>query len=150
MYADQYRREALRGYPDVPRVAVGAVVFCDNRVLLVRRGRPPADGQWAIPGGAVELGESLALAAEREIREETGIRIAAQEPICVFDMIERDPDGRVRFHYVIVDLAARYLGGELHAGDDAAEARWVGAGEMKGLKISPPTRQLLARQYAFG
>ncbi len=150
MSADQYRRQALRGYPDVPRVAVGAIVFCDNRVLLVRRGRPPADGQWAIPGGAVELGESLAQAAEREIHEETGIRIAAQEPIYVFDMIERDPDGRVRFHYVIVDLAARYLGGELHAGDDAAEARWVAAGEMKGLEISPPTRQLLARQYAFG
>ncbi len=147
---EHHRQAALRGYPDAPRVAVGAVVFCANRVLLVRRGRPPADGQWAIPGGAVELGETLAQAAEREIREETGIRIEAQAPIYVFDMVERDPSGRVRFHYVIVDLAARFIGGELRAGDDAAEARWVSADEMQDLQVSPPTRQLLARQYAFG
>ena len=137
-------------YPDHPRLAVGAVVFHDHRVLLVRRGKPPADGQWAIPGGAVELGETLAQAAEREILEETGIRIAALEPIYVFDTVERDPAGRVRFHYIIVDLEARYRGGELQAGDDAAEARWVSADDMKDLKVSPPTRQLLARRYAFG
>ena len=141
---------ATRGYPDAPRVAVGAVVFHENRVLLVRRGQAPSDGQWAIPGGRVELGETLAQAAEREIREETGILIAAQEPIYVFDMVERDRADQVRFHYVIVDLAARYLGGELHAGDDAAEARWVTADEMQRLTVSPPTRQLLARYYAFG
>ena len=150
MSTDQYRCDALRGYPSAPRVAVGAVVFHDHRVLLVRRGKPPADGQWAIPGGAVELGETLAQAAEREILEETGIRIAALEPIYVFDTVERDPAGRVRFHYIIVDLEARYRGGELQAGDDAAEARWVSADDMKDLKVSPPTRQLLARRYAFG
>ena len=150
MSAANKLQSAARGYPDAPRVAVGAVVFDENRVLLVRRGQAPSDGQWAIPGGAVELGETLAQAAEREIREETGIQIAAQEPIHVFDMVERDPADRVRFHYVIVDLAARYLGGELHAGDDAAEARWVTADEMQRLTVSPPTRQLLARYYAFG
>jgi ADP-ribose pyrophosphatase len=139
-----------RGYPEAPRVAVGAVVFHENRVLLVRRGQAPSDGQWAIPGGGVELGETLAQAAEREIREETGIRIAAEEPIYVFDMVERDRAGNVRFHYVIVDLAAHYLGGELRAGDDAAEARWVSADEMQALVVSPPTRRLLARHYAFG
>ena len=141
---------AGRGYPDAPRVAVGAVVFHENRVLLVRRGQAPSDGLWAIPGGGVELGETLAQAAEREIREETGILVAAEEPIYVFDMVERDRAGQVRFHYVIVDLAARYLGGELHAGDDASEARWVSAAEMKHLVVSPPTRRLLARHYAFG
>ncbi len=150
MSAANEPNHAVRGYPDVPRVAVGAVVFHDERVLLVRRGQAPSDGQWAIPGGGVELGESLAQAAEREIREETGVRIAAGEPIYVFDLIERDPADNVRFHYVIVDLAARYLGGEPHAGDDAAEARWVSADEIKQLTVSPPTRQLLARHYAFG
>ncbi len=150
MSAGKKRHAAARGYPDVPRVAVGAVVFHENRVLLIRRGQAPSDGQWAIPGGVVELGETLAQAAEREIREETGIQIAAQEPIYVFDVVERDPTDKVRYHYVIVDLAARYLGGELHAGDDAAEARWVSADEMKRLTVSPPTRQLLARHYAFG
>ena len=150
MSADHHRLDALRGYPDAPRVAVGAVVFHDDCILLVRRGKPPADGQWALPGGTVELGETLTQAAEREIREETGIRVAAQEPIYVFDMVERDPEGRVRFHYVIVDFAARYLGGELHAGDDAADARWVSEAELKQLDVSPSTRQLLARHYAFG
>jgi ADP-ribose pyrophosphatase len=139
-----------RGYPHSPRVAVGAVVWHAERVLLVRRGKAPADGQWAIPGGCVELGESLPQAAEREILEETGIRIAAGEPVYVFDMIERDETGTVRFHYVIVDLAARYLGGRVRAGDDACEARWVSASELKDLNVSPPTRQLLTRQLALG
>ncbi len=150
MSANKHQSEGVRGYPDVPRVAVGAVVFHADRVLLVRRGKPPADGLWAIPGGTVELGETLAQAAEREIREETGIRITALEPIYVFDMVERDAAGRVRYHYVIVDLASHYRGGELQAGDDAAEARWVSADDMKDLKVSAPTRELLARRYAFG
>lgn len=150
MSADAKSNGASRGYPDAPRVAVGAVVFYENRVLLIRRGQAPSSGQWAIPGGGVELGETLTQAAEREIREETGILIAAEEPIYVFDMVERDQVDKVRFHYVVVDLAARYLGGELHAGDDAAEARWVSADEMKCLAVSPPTRELLARHYAFG
>ena len=140
----------MRGYPDAPRVAVGAVVFHDDRVLLVRRGQPPSGGQWAIPGGRVELGETLAQAAEREIREETGIHIEAGESVLVFDLIEHDRAGAVRFHYVIVDLAARYLGGELRPGDDAADVRWVAADEISRLDISPPTRELLARHYAFG
>ena len=150
MSAANESSDAVRGYPDAPRVAVGAVVFHEERVLLVRRGQAPSDGQWAIPGGGVELGETLAQAAEREIREETGVLIAAGEPIYVFDLIERDPADGVRFHYVIVDLAARYIGGEPYAGDDAAEARWVSAHEIKQLTVSPPTRKLLARHYGFG
>ena len=141
---------AARAYPVLPEVAVGAVVFHENRVLLVRRGQAPAEGQWAIPGGRVELGESLAKAAEREIFEETGIRVAAGEPVYVFDVIDRDAAGQIRFHYVIVDLAARYLGGSLRSGDDAHEARWVGADELHDLDVSPPTRHLLKRRFDFG
>ena len=136
-------------YPSVPRVAVGAIVFKDDGVLLVRRGKAPALGQWAIPGGSVVLGESLQQAAEREILEETGIRIAAGEPACVFDVVDRDDDGRVRYHYVIVDLDATYQGGELSPGDDALEARWVTARELEDLDVSLPTRQLLSRHYDF-
>jgi len=137
-------------YPKRPRVAVGAVVFKDDRVLLVRRGRAPAKGMWAIPGGSMELGETLQAAAEREIFEETGIVIRAGEPVFTFDVIERDEDGRIRFHYVIVDLLADYIGGALHAGDDAVEARWVSEQALSGLNISSRTRQLLKERFGFG
>ena len=150
MFPTEEEQTSDHDYPSLPQVAVGAVVFHDNRVLLVRRGKAPADGQWAIPGGRVELGESLAQAAEREIQEETGLLVAAGDPIYVFDIIDRDAAGRIRFHYVIVDLAARYLGGSLRHGDDAREARWVAAHELPDLEVSPPTRHLLTSRFDFG
>ena len=137
-------------YPEQPRVAVGAVVFNDHKVLLVRRGKPPAEDLWAIPGGRVEIGETLPVAAEREILEETGITIHAREPIYTFDVIERDASGRTRFHYVIIDLIAEYVRGNIRAGDDAAAARWVSSDEMAELKVSSKTRQLLKKQFNFG
>jgi 8-oxo-dGTP diphosphatase len=137
-------------YPTHPRVAVGAVVFKGDRVLLVRRGRAPAKGLWAIPGGSMELGETLQAAAEREIFEETGIMIRAGEPVLTFDVIETDNDGRIRFHYVIVDMIADYIGGGLHPGDDAAEARWVSAQALNRLNVSSRTRQLLKERFGFG
>lgn len=137
-------------YPDAPRVAVGAVVFRDDRVLLVQRGSAPARSQWAIPGGRVELGETLQKAAEREVFEETGIRIRAGKPVFVFDTVVPDDGGRIRFHYVIVDLEAEYLEGRLRRGDDAADVRWVAADELDRLPVNPTTRQLLKDHYAFG
>ena len=137
-------------YPSHPRVAVGAIVFRENRVLLVRRGKAPAGGVWAIPGGSVELGETLQEAAEREILEETGLTIRAREPVFTFDAVERDAVGRVRFHYVIVDLMADYLTGEPVPGDDALEVRWVSADELPALELSGITRDLLAQQFGFG
>jgi len=136
-------------YPEYPRVAVGAVVFKNGSVLLVRRGKPPAEGVWAIPGGRVELGESLQTAAEREIREETGVRIKAGDPVFTFDVIERDAHGRVRFHYVIVDLMAEYAGGEPTAGDDSREARWISPTGLNHLSVSKTTRHLLETQFDF-
>jgi ADP-ribose pyrophosphatase len=97
---------AKKEYPDAPRVAVGAIVIHHQQVLLVLRGQPPSQGLWAIPGGSVELGETLQQAAEREIREETGLLIRAGEPVYIFDTVQRDDEGRVRFHYVIVDVLA--------------------------------------------
>jgi len=137
-------------YPDQPRVAVGAIVFKDSQVLLVRRGKPPARDLWAIPGGSVEICETLQRAAEREIFEETGITIQALEPVFTFDYIERDEFGCARFHYVIIDLTADYVSGEPRAGDDAAEARWVSSQEIETLKVSSKTRQLLKERFNFG
>ncbi len=95
-------------YPGLPRVAVGAFVFHEGGVLLVRRGKPPAEGQWAIPGGSVELGETLGEAAEREILEETGIVIRAREPMFTFDVIDRDPDSPPDFHAGYVALRSGF------------------------------------------
>jgi ADP-ribose pyrophosphatase len=137
-------------YPGHPRVAVGAVVFKDDCVLLVRRGQPPGEDLWAIPGGNVEIGETLQEAAEREILEETGVQIRASKPIYTFEFIDRDAAGKVRFHYVIVDLAADYVQGEPSPGDDAVEARWVSAREIHNLKVSTTTFKLLKARFGFG
>ena len=144
------RSKQKNDYPGNPRVAVGAVVFKDGCVLLVRRGKPPGEDLWAIPGGSVEIGETLQAAAEREILEETGIQIRALKPIYTFDVIDRDAAGKVRFHYVIVDLAADYIMGEPVAGDDALEARWVSALEINDLGVSAATLKLLKSRYGFG
>ena len=137
-------------YPQSPRVAVGAFVFKDDRIVLVQRGQSPAKGLWAIPGGSMELGETLQEAAEREIREETGLVIKAREPVFTFDVIERDDTDRIRYHYVIVDMLAEYVSGTLQPGDDARDARWVSAREMGRLEVSRRTREVLAKQFDFG
>lgn len=128
---------------------MGAVVFKEDKVLLVLRGKPPAEKQWSIPGGCVELGETLQEAAEREITEETGIVIQAKKPIYTFDVIERDEDGQIRFHYVIVDLAADYVSGELKAGDDAVDVSWVSRKDLNNRNVSNATRKLLAQCYGW-
>jgi 8-oxo-dGTP diphosphatase len=132
-------------YPPFPRIAVGAVVFKSDAVLLVKRGKAPSDGKWAIPGGSVELGETLQQAAEREIFEETGIRIRADRPVYTFDYIEREHNGAIRFHYVIVDLAADYISGEINPGDDAAQAAWIPFAELESLDMNTTTRAFLAK-----
>ncbi len=130
-------------YPDVPRVGVGAVVIKDDKVLLVRRGIPPSEGLWAIPGGHIELGETIQETAEREIMEETGIVIKAGEPMYAFDLIERDDAGRIRFHFIVVDVTGEYVSGEPHGADDALEARWLSWEEIEALPVSQNTLKLL-------
>jgi len=132
-----------------PQVGVGAVVFRDGAVLLVERRHPPCSNEWAIPGGKVRLGETLQQAAEREILEETGIRIKAGEPVYAFDLIERDSAGNVQWHYAIIDLQAEYLDGEVRAGDDAAAAAWIRPEELAGITVNTTTRKLLQTRYGF-
>ena len=139
-----------RDYPISPLVAVGAVVFKENKVLLVKRNNPPGKGLWAIPGGRVNLGETLQKAAEREIREETSVVIRAKDPVYTFDVIERDTHGRIRFHYVIVDLLADYISGQPNPGSDACDARWIAHPELEELPLSTNTRNFLKEQIKFG
>src|SRR5713226_697618 len=126
----------IREYPDRPIVGVGAVIVRGDRVVLVRRGNEPRRGEWSLPGGVVELGETLRHAAEREAREETGLAVDAGEVLEVFESITPDAAGKMRFHYVLVDFLCRVRSGELRAGGDALEARWVTGEDLPPLKIS--------------
>jgi len=138
-----------RDYPSSPRIAVGAVVFKENRILLIERKNPPGKGLWAIPGGRVRLGETLQMAAEREIMEETGIVIRAKDPVYAFDVIEPDARGRIRFHYVIVDLLADYISGQPNPASDACDARWIAHHELDELTLSTNTRKFLKEKIQF-
>lgn len=113
-----------REFPAAPLVGVGAIIVSGGRVLLVKRGTEPARGRWSIPGGLIELGESLSQAVIREVREETGLDVEPVELIEILDRIHRDGD-RVRYHYVIADYLCRVAGGTLHAASDADAVRWV-------------------------
>lgn len=130
-----------------PQVGVGAIVVHQDRVLLVLRQRPPNAGEWAIPGGKQRWGESLQAAAEREIREETGISVRAGRPVFTFEHIVHDDNGEVEFHYVVIDLCAEYLAGEPVAGDDAGAVRWVAWDELASLPLNSTTLRALAELF---
>jgi 8-oxo-dGTP diphosphatase len=132
-----------RAYPEFPRVGVGAIVIKDGKVLMVKRAAPPNKNLWAIPGGMLELGETLQQGAEREIFEETNIRIRAGKPIFTFDLLERDNEGRVYFHFLIVDMEAEYLSGEIKAASDALDADWVTPEECQILSLTSNTLRML-------
>lgn len=114
-----------REYPARPIVGIGIVVIKDDSVLLVRRGKPPNVGAWTLPGGAQELGETTEQAARRELLEETALEVDALHFAATVDNIRRDADGRIRFHYTIIDFAARWVSGEPVAATDVSEATWA-------------------------
>ena len=125
-----------REYPQAPVAAVGGVVIHDGAVLLVKRAYPPRQGEWSLPGGQLELGESLAEGVRREVREETGLDVEVGAVVDVFDRVHRDEAGRIRYHFVIVDFLCQPRGGTLAAGDDAAAARWVPRAEVAALGVN--------------
>ncbi len=133
-----------------PVPAVAAFVCKHNRVLLIRRGRPPAAGEWALPGGRVHAGETMAEALQRELREETGLLVEISgAAMYAFDSIHRDADGGLIFHYVIIDFPARVVGGELRAGDDALQAAWFTAAELDGIVLNKRTADFLRDVAGF-
>jgi 8-oxo-dGTP diphosphatase len=134
-----------REYPDRPIVGVGAVIVDQGRVLLVKRGSPPLAGQWTIPGGVVELGETLRAAAEREAREETGLTVRAGEVIEVIDRILPGENGRPQYHYVLVDFLCSFLEGEVCAGSDAAEVAWAGEDELEKFKLEKTAVEVIIK-----
>ena len=134
-----------RKYPDRPFVGVGAVIVQDGRVLIVKRKYDPLAGQWSIPGGAVELGETLEASIAREMLEETGLEIEVGPVIEVFDRITRDEQGRVRYHFVLVDYLCRVAGGRLDAGTDAAAVVIADAAHLAAFDLTQKALDVIAR-----
>jgi 8-oxo-dGTP diphosphatase len=132
-----------REYPDAPLVGVGAIIIEQDRVVLVKRANAPLLGKWSIPGGLLEVGETLRQAAVREVLEETGLQVEAGELLGVFDRIVRDPDERALYHYVLIDFLCRRIAGEPHPACDAAEARWFTRGELSELSLAEDTAEVI-------
>ncbi|MCW8826374.1 MAG: NUDIX hydrolase [Gammaproteobacteria bacterium] len=132
----------------LPVVGVGAIVVHDGAVLLVKRGRAPYAGEWAIPGGKLKWGETLQQGAEREILEETGITIEAGELIYHFEHIVPAENGHPEFHYVVLDLSGRYISGRPQAADDAADARWIALDDLESVNLNRTTQRALNKLYS--
>jgi len=136
-----------RTYPARPYVAVSAAVFRNGRVLIVRRAQPPAAGLYTLPGGVVELGETLAEAATREVREETGLEIDPLALVGYRQVIARDASGRVERHFVILPFAARWLAGEITLNEELAEARWLTPSELSGLQTTEGLAEIVGTAW---
>jgi 8-oxo-dGTP diphosphatase len=133
-----------RSYPDRPFLAVSAAIVRAGKILLVRRARPPAQGLFSLPGGVVEVGETLTQAVIREVREETSLAI---EPVGLAgfrETITRDPNGRIERHFVILPFAARWLAGEVALNEELSEARWLHPPELAGLPTTPGLDEIVA------
>jgi 8-oxo-dGTP diphosphatase len=135
-----------RLYPRLPVAGVGVVVFNKGRLLLVKRGNEPNKGKWSIPGGGIELGETIKEAAQREVFEECSVKIEIMRVLDAADNIVRDADGRIRYHYAIIDLLANYIGGDLKAQSDAQDCGWFMPEEVTGMDITPILRTMLEQQ----
>ncbi len=136
--------DSARTYPTRPYLAVSAAIFRDGRVLIVRRARPPAHGLYTLPGGGVELGETLEEAVVREVREETALAIAPVDLVGFRQAIARDSAGRVERHFVILPFAARWIGGEISLNEELAEAHWLAPSEISGLQTTEGLSQIVA------
>lgn len=142
-------RKIEREFPETPLIGVGAVAVQDGRVLLVRRGNEPLKGHWTLPGGMLEVGETMAEGVKREMREETGLEVEPIELVEILERIHREGD-RVQYHYVIADFLCRVTGGELGAASDADAVRWVERAEWNGhsaLILDPVTVRVIEKGW---
>lgn len=138
-----------RLYPSAPLVGVGVVVLNDAReILLVQRGHEPGEGLWSLPGGMVQLGERVRDAAVREVYEECNLNVEPEDVMSVVDLILKDPDGKVKYHYVLIDYFARYIGGDLTPQSDVSDANWFSQTELEQLEIPEVTRKVILKAFA--
>ena len=137
-----------REYPAHPVVGVGAVVVRDGRALVVRRAHAPRQGEWSLPGGLLDLGESLADAARREVKEETGLEVSVGPILETFDRVHRDAEGRIQYHFVIVDFLCESADGEPCAGSDAEAVAWVTSEDIERYGINAHAAAVLRKGLA--
>jgi len=138
---------AGREFPERPVVGVGGIVISDGRALLVRRGAPPLQGEWSIPGGALEVGETLTEGVRRELLEETGIQVRVLDLIDVFERINLDPSGKARYHYVVLDYLCEALSGEACAGSDVTDVAWASADELETYSLTETATRVIRRAF---
>ena len=136
-----------REYPETPLVGVGAIIIEGDQVALVKRGHAPLQGRWSIPGGVLEVGETLKKAAVREALEETGLTIEPGELLGVFERVLPDEQGRMKYHYVLIDFLCRRVTGELAAGDDAEDVRWFRRDELAALELARETEEVILKGF---
>jgi 8-oxo-dGTP diphosphatase len=136
-----------REYPERPLIGVGAIIIDRGRALVVRRATEPLKGEWSIPGGVLELGETLRSGVAREAKEETGLDVVPLEVLDVYDRIVADPDGRTRYHYVLIDYLCQVTGGELCAASDASEVRWITEAELETFSIADSAEEVIRKGF---
>lgn len=139
--------EAERRYPNRPLVGVGAIIFRRDRILMAQRGKDPLKGWWSLPGGALELGESLEDGVRREVLEETGLEVQVTRLFEVFERIMRDAAGAPEYHYVLIDYVCRVTGGKLFPGDDVSAVDWVRRRDLPNLQITEGTLAVIERAF---
>lgn len=137
-----------RKYPDRPLVGVGAVVLRNAEVLLVQRGREPAYGLWSLPGGLVKVGESLEAAVQREVLEETGVLVKAVDVVACLDRIIPDDQGRIAYHYVLVDFLCEPAGGEPRPGSDVLACAYFAPEGLRDLELTRGAAEVIRKAYA--
>jgi len=135
----------VRKYPQQPIIGVGGVIFQNDQVLLIKRGKEPALGQWSIPGGVVRVGETLKEAVVREVREETHLEVEVLALAKVIERIFHEPDGRISYHYVLLDFLCQIKNGELKADSDAQEACFVPLTELNNYNLTSATQEVIPR-----
>ncbi len=136
-----------REYPERPLVGVGGVVIADGRALLIKRGGPPLQGEWSIPGGMLELGETLDQGVRRELAEETGLEVRVEDLIDVFERVFLDDDGRTKYHFVILDYLCEAVSGEARAGSDVTDVAWAREEELAQYSLTPTAMRVIKRAF---